>query len=183
MLKILKRKDERQDESREKGNVAVLEETPLGREMLEPVVEKEEDTAENADETEQVETEGEAQEDRSCGITVEFQMAAESFAKGGGVDPERLEEALAFMQRTGEAWRDGALTVDLLETVIKGLGFDAAVANAFAEGELQGRNTRIAEEFMKPEDSDGLPHLSGRGNIGSGRKKVSSIFDLARSAG
>lgn len=87
------------------------------------------------------------------------------------------------MQRTGEAWRDGALTVDLLETVIKGLGFDAAVANAFAEGELQGRNTRIAEEFMKPEDSDGLPHLSGRGNIGSGRKKVSSIFDLARSAG
>lgn len=74
MLKILKRKDERQDESREKGNVAVLEETPLGREMLEPVVEKEEDTAENADETEQVETEGEAQEDRSCGITVEFQM-------------------------------------------------------------------------------------------------------------
>lgn len=136
MLKILKRKDERQDESREKGNVAVLEETPLGREMLEPVVEKEEDTAENADETEQVETEGEAQEDRSCGITVEFQMAAESFAKGGGVDPERLEEALAFMQKTGEAWRDGALTVDLLESVIKGLGFDAAVANAFAEGEL-----------------------------------------------
>lgn len=68
MLKILKRKDERQDESREKGNVAVLEETPLGREMLEPVVEKEEDTAENADETEQVETEGEAQEDHSLSL-------------------------------------------------------------------------------------------------------------------
>lgn len=183
MLKILKRKDERQDESRENGNVVAPEETPLGGETLEPVGEKEADADENADETGRDETKGEAKEDHSCGITAEFQMEAESFAKGGDVNPERLEEALSFMQKTGEAWRDGALTVELLETVIKGLDFDAAVAKAFADGELQGRNTRIAEEFMKPEDSDGLPHLSGLGNIGSGRKKVSSIFDLARSAG
>jgi len=117
------------------------------------------------------------------GVTSEFESEAEAFAKGREISGERLEEGVSCLDKIGKAWREGALTVEMLEVVIRGLDYERAVAQARSEGELEGRNAQIEEKYMRPADSDGLPHFSGKGNVGRSSRRTSSIFDLARDAG
>lgn len=110
-----------------------------------------------------------------------FVAMASAFARGRGMPSEELDSAMAELRRIGEGWRNGTPDVGMLETVIKGLDYDRAVAVASRDGEIRGRNAGIEETYMRPEESDGLPHLSGGGTARSG-KRVASIFDLARNA-
>ena len=117
------------------------------------------------------------------GFSPEFEIEARSFAKGRQYPDAQLEEGLSLMREIGMAWIDSALTVEMLEVLIRGLDYERAVAQAAEEGEIRGRNIQIDEKYMRPDDSDGLPHLPGKGNVGRGSRGVSSIFDLARDAG
>lgn len=95
--------------------------------------------------------------------------------------PEWLNGAVEFMDGLGLEVSVRKMPVELLALVAKGLEYDRAVAAALAEGELKGRNVKIAECFMKP-DSDGLPHLGSQGSLKGVQSRTSSIFDLARGA-
>ncbi len=95
--------------------------------------------------------------------------------------PEWLNGAVEFMNGLGLEVSVRKMPVELLALVAKGLEYDNAVASALAEGELKGRNVKIAECFMKP-DSDGLPHLGSQGSLKGVQSRTSSIFDLARGA-
>lgn len=112
----------------------------------------------------------------------QFRELAQAFAIGRGLPAEELEEALAAMKRLGEAWTAGKPTVEMLELTVKGLDYDRAVSKAIADGELRGRNMQIEQRYMKPVESDGLPHPSGRGGGKRDAGRMASIFDLARNA-
>ncbi len=183
MLKILKKREDRPERKEETvdsviqaAEMAAEEVQPENTEPYQP-----DEIGEIAMQEDIVETPGE--EERQEGVTPEFRLEAESFAKGKELPSERLEEGIGMLKNIGEAWREGELTVELLDVVLRGLDYDKALGKAFAEGELKGRNTQIEEEYMRPEDSDGLPHPQGKGNAGRSAHRVASIFDLARDAG
>lgn len=112
-----------------------------------------------------------------------FLAEAEAYARGRGLDDEQLRDALDFIEGMRRLERDESPTLQMLETVLCGLDYHRAISEAKAAGELAGRNKQIEEIYMRPAATDGLPHL---GDGGAARKKnrtMTSIFDLARSAG
>ncbi|MDE6071332.1 MAG: hypothetical protein K2G53_02135 [Muribaculaceae bacterium] len=120
-------------------------------------------------------------EEVPCGITDEFRIASEAFAKGKGLELTDVEKGINLLQEIGEGWRDGELTVEMLEIALRGLQFERAVAEAREAGEIAGRNLQIDEKYMHPVESDGIPHLGGS-NARRSAERIASIFDLARNA-
>lgn len=183
MLKILKKREEKPERKEE-----AIEADLLQAEQIEDVGDAVIVEPNSSDEIEEIE-ETEAveklplEEKKPEGVTRGFRQEAESFAKGKELPAERLESGIEMLKKIGEAWRTGELTVELLDVALRGIDYDDAVAKAFADGELKGRNTQIEEKYMRPEDSDGLPHPSGKGSANRSARRVASIFDLARDAG
>lgn len=140
------------------------------------------EASETGEEEKQEELENAEGESVRGGVSEEFRVEAAAFAKGREISAESMEEGIGKLEEIGSAWRDGSLTVEMLETVIRGLDYQRAVTAAYAEGELKGRNNQIEEKYMKAADSDGLPHPAGTGSATRSGKRFSSIFDLAREA-
>lgn len=183
MLKILKKREEKPERKEE-----AIEADLLQAEQIEDVGEAvivEPNSSDEIGKIEETETVEELpqEEKKPEGVTRGFRQEAESFAKGKELPAERLEAGIEMLKKIGEAWRTGELTVELLDVALRGIDYDDAVAKAFADGELKGRNTQIEEKYMRPEDSDGLPHPSGKGSASRSARRVASIFDLARDAG
>lgn len=112
-----------------------------------------------------------------------FMAEARGYAQGKGIAEEQLAEALELIEGLRKLRDEESPALDVLVTVLNGLDYERAVSESRIAGELEGRNKQIEEVYMRPETSDGLPHL---GNGGSSRKPsrgIASIFDLARSAG
>lgn len=166
---------------KKKEEATVQDELPVGVEESslesseEGVVSSEEDSLESGEEG-SLES-----EEVPCGITDEFRIASEAFAKGKGLDLTDVEKGINLLQEIGEGWRDGELTVEMLEIALRGLQFERAVAEAREAGEIAGRNLQIDEKYMHPVESDGIPHLGGS-NARRSAERIASIFDLARNA-
>ena len=166
---------------KKKEEATVQDELPVGVEESslesseEGVVSSEEDSLESGEEG-SLES-----EEVPCGITDEFRIASEAFAKGKGLDLTDVEKGINLLQEIGEGWRDGELTVEILEIALRGLQFERAVAEAREAGEIAGRNLQIDEKYMHPVESDGIPHLGGS-NARRSAERIASIFDLARNA-
>ncbi|MBD5197295.1 MAG: hypothetical protein HDS18_06800 [Bacteroides sp.] len=166
---------------KKKEEATVQDELPVGVEESalesseEGVVSSEEDSLESGEE-------GLSEnEEVPCGITDEFRIASEAFAKGKGLELTDVEKGINLLQEIGEGWRDGELTVEMLEIALRGLQFERAVAEAREAGEIAGRNLQIDEKYMHPVESDGIPHLGGS-NARRSAERIASIFDLARNA-
>lgn len=180
MLQIFKRKDENPEPP-------INAETLVEVDMVEPAeiaVTPEIETSDIAEIAEAVEKPEETAEPEinSFGITDEFRAEALAFAHGRNIADDQLDIALTMIDDIGKGWGEGGLSLGMLEVIVNGLNFEHAVERARMEGEIAGRNSQIEELFMKQEDSDGLPHLSGKGNIGRSAGSASSIFELARSS-
>lgn len=185
MLQIFKRKDENPEPP-------VNAETLIEVDAFNPIEMDEAQESEIPEPTESTEsaetiepdelTEIEKPEIKSFGITDEFRIEALAFAHGRNITDDQLDIALTMIDDIGKGWSEGGLSLGMLEVIVNGLNFEHAVETARMEGEIAGRNSQIDELFMKQEDSDGLPHLSGKGNIGRNSGSASSIFDLARSS-
>lgn len=166
---------------KKKEEATVQDELPVGVEESalesseEGVVSSEEDSLESGEEG-SLES-----EEVPCGITDEFRIASEAFAKGKGLELTDVEKGINLLQEIGEGWRDGELTVEMLEIALRGLQFERAVAEAREAGEIAGRNLQIDEKYMHPVESDGIPHLGGS-NARRSAERIASIFDLARNA-
>lgn len=111
-----------------------------------------------------------------------FYTEARAFSLGRGMSEDQFMESIKMLREVGNSIAEGRPTVEAFELVARGLDFERAVAQAFADGELAGRNARIEMEFMGDGPSDGLPHLASTGGAGKQRNRISSIFDLAREA-
>lgn len=111
------------------------------------------------------------------GITESFVKEARAFAEGQGLSPEEFDEAMTQLKQFRSS--STPVTVNMLEMMHKAINYDRDVAQAKEQGEINGRNAKIEECLMQPEQSDGLPHVKGS-NINQ-QKHATSIFDLARS--
>lgn len=118
---------------------------------------------------------------QQSGITEEFVRNAKAYAMGRDIPEGELNDALDMLQSIGEAWTGGKLDLEMFETVLNGIIFHSAMEKARSEGEIAGRNARIEELYLQPEESDGLPHPISSGNA-TGSGNATSIFDLARSS-
>lgn len=90
------------------------------------------------------------------------------------------------MNRIISVINDGVLGKFAPETIdlfLKGINHDADVANANEEGEVAGRNMKIAENLRKSKKGDGTMPLGGRnGQPGGSPQRERSIFDVAQDA-
>ncbi len=117
-----------------------------------------------------------------AGFTKEFEENARAYAFGRNVPEGDLNAALAWLEQIGEGWTGANLSMEMLEVVVNGVRYSQDLSDARNEGEIAGRNARIEELYLNPEDSDGLPHISSKGNVSKSSKSAASIFDLARSS-
>lgn len=112
-------------------------------------------------------------------VEEKFVTLAQTFAKERSIGDTDLEAGIKALKDIRDGWMSGELTTDMLALVMRGLEYDKAVKEAREAGEIAGRNTQIEEKYMRPIESDGLPHLAGS-NVRKNSARISSIFDLAK---
>lgn len=179
MLQIFKKKEIEPEQPFEVEALGECQENES--ETFEEVVESA--TAEPEENTQpDDQTEGEPSEATPIGFTDEFEENSKAYAAGRNVPEGELKAALRWIRDIGEGWNNGDLTTEMLEICLNGVCYRQDLEDARLEGEIAGRNARIEELYITPEESDGLPHFASKGNIGNASGNLSSIFDLARSS-
>ena len=99
------------------------------------------------------------------------------FAKEHELAAEVVKALLtALAEMTLEAMK-GKVNASVLMLILNALNFSKAVADAYKEGELAGRNAKIEEKYF-PKADDGLPHFNGLKE----HRQSTGIFNLARNA-
>lgn len=114
-------------------------------------------------------------------ITNSFKEIEEMQAQEGLSDDD-LEEALSFLSQMSSNLIVGKISPDNIRMVLKALRHDDNVATARHEGTIEGRNTKISEQLRKPQESDGVPHLSSAPVSVPREQKRMTVFDRARLA-
>lgn len=77
-----------------------------------------------------------------------------------GYTPEERAELEAEMLAVGNAMDEGRF-MDFVRALNRSRRYERDIENARSEGEIRGRNARIAEERTLPKESDGLPNMQG----------------------
>ncbi|MDE5869087.1 MAG: hypothetical protein K2H18_02545 [Muribaculaceae bacterium] len=108
-----------------------------------------------------------------------FMAGVEGFCRGSGRNSEEIDSALKMLFSIGIGCRDGRLSLDMVEIMMKGSNYDKVLAEETRKAELRGRNARIEAEMRTRTAGDGVPHLESRGT-GTMRKR--GIFSLAEDA-
>lgn len=120
------------------------------------------------------------EEEKSETLSDVVKARVEGYARGRGISPEVIDNAVADLTRIAASVAEGDLDLDMLELVITGREHNKLLAEAVHEAELRGRNAAIEAKMREAIADDGLPHL---GSTGSSRKTSRrSIFTLAQSA-
>lgn len=114
------------------------------------------------------------------GSTERFMASVEGFARGRGLESDELDRALVLLFGIGAGCLSGALTLEMVETLIKGTDYDRVLAEEIHAAELRGRNANIEARMREISSGDGVPHLESRGT--SAAKRNRGIFSLAEDA-
>lgn len=77
-----------------------------------------------------------------------------------GYTPEERAELEAEMLAISNAMGEGKF-MDFVRALNRSRRYDRDIENARSEGEIRGRNARIAEERTLPKEGDGLPNMQG----------------------
>lgn len=77
-----------------------------------------------------------------------------------GYTPEDRAELEAEMMAVSNAMGEGKF-MDFVRALNRSRRYDRDIENARSEGEIRGRNARIAEERTLPTEGDGLPNMQG----------------------
>ena len=83
--------------------------------------------------------------------------AVKAKAEELGLDDAKREEIVGKMFTLMDEMIRGKIPVDLFEMIAKGATFDAAVADARAEGKAEGLNQRVDDKLRKMENNPGTP--------------------------
>lgn len=86
-----------------------------------------------------------------------------------GLSDEQIDEAMKLLITIAKEAMLGKFTEETIRMAIKARNYDADVAQAGAEGEVRGKNTRVTEQLRKPKRGDGMAHLDGKNGGGAGR--------------
>lgn len=98
-----------------------------------------------------------------------------------GLSDDDVDKAMAMLVGIAQDAIVGKFAPSTVELALKAVNHDQDVAEAQQQGQVQGRNARIAETLRRPESTDGVPMMNGSNNR-QGRPKPPSIFDLAAEA-
>lgn len=106
-----------------------------------------------------------------------------SYQSEHGMSDEQIDKAVDFLLGIVRDGVMGKFSAEALDMACKALNYDADVAAAGEEGEIAGRNAKIAEKLRKSKQGDGTAPLGGKNGEGvRQQRKSESIFDLANSA-
>lgn len=99
-----------------------------------------------------------------------------------GMSDEDIDRCTGFiLNMAASAWK-GTFSPEMIELARKALDYDSDMEAGAAEAEIRGRNAKITEKLRKSREDDGIPHLGGANNGGTGRKRAQTIFDVAQEA-
>lgn len=99
-----------------------------------------------------------------------------------GLTDEQIDAAIDLLMQIANDAIVGKFTKESLDMAMKALNHEGDVEQARAEGEVAGRNAKVAEKLRKPTRGDGTPQLAGSNNAPSRKVRKGSIFDLAAEA-
>lgn len=111
---------------------------------------------------------------------ISFLAGVDGFARGSGLPREEIDASLRMLFSIVKGYADGTLDLDILEVILKGLGYDRQLEEERRAAEERGRKAGMQSKLRSTKESDGVPNL-GRKNV---RKEGGSlgIFSLAASA-
>ena len=93
-------------------------------------------------------------------------VAIEQMKQEESADGERIDEAVAWLQRVADDVEHGRLLADDIVVVMKGCAYDADVAAADHDGEVRGRNYVIEEHLRTAKDTPAdVPALGASGGM------------------
>lgn len=105
----------------------------------------------------------------------ESMAIVDKMQKETGYSDEQIDQAIGWLM---QVYRDivvGKFSPEIIEMAIKAQNYEEAVAQAEAEGEVRGRNTKIEEKLRTRKAGDGTVMLDGRNG---GGKTVTPTPDL-----
>ena len=113
--------------------------------------------------------------------TENFMASVSGFARGRGCVPEVLDSAMAMLFEIAGGRGGRGMSIDMVETLMKGLDYDRRLAEEVRAAELRGRNATIEARMQTPGQGDGLPHLQSKGEMKESRNRgIFSLIDDAR---
>lgn len=93
----------------------------------------------------------------------------EKAQQGQGLSDEQVDQAMEWLITIAKDAMLGKFTPETIAMAIKAQNYDNDVAQASAEGEVRGKNTKVTEHLRKPQRGDGTAQLDGKN--GGGRRK------------
>lgn len=111
---------------------------------------------------------------------ITFLAGVDGFARGSGLPRQEIDASLRMLFSIVKGYSEGTLDLDILEVILKGLGYDRQLEEERKAAEERGRKAGMQSKLRLTRESDGVPNL-GRKTI---RKESSSlgIFSLAATA-
>lgn len=88
--------------------------------------------------------------------------------ENGEITPEDTSEAIAFLAGVIRDGIVGKFSRESILMALKAIRHDSDVEQADREGEVRGRNTKIAEKLRKNGKGDGTANLAGKNGGGKG---------------
>lgn len=80
-----------------------------------------------------------------------------------GLSDEQVDQAMEWLVTIAKDVMMGKFNLETIQMAIKAQNYDNDVAQASAEGEVRGKNTKVTEHLRKPSRGDGTPRLDGKG--------------------
>lgn len=90
---------------------------------------------------------------------IEASLAIADELVGEGYSEEQIDEAFKLVLDDAQSVILGAISKDVLETKLKGLNYDADVAEAEQLGVVKAKNTKHTEKLKKASELDELPPM------------------------
>lgn len=97
-----------------------------------------------------------------------------------GLSDEQVDGAMAWFIGVVKDAMMGKFLPETIDMVIKAQNYDNDVAQAEAEGEVRGKNTKVKETLRKPNRGDGTAQLDGKNGGGSIRSVMPDLGAIER---
>lgn len=122
----------------------------------------------NKEYMERVAKEKQYEEEYSANL-VESLTNLENAQKEMGLSDEQVDQAMEWLISISKDTMLGKFSPETIQMAFKAQNYDNDVAQAGAEGEVRGKNTKVTETLRKPTRTDGTPNLDGKNGVSKGK--------------
>lgn len=99
-----------------------------------------------------------------------------------GLTDEQVDSAWNFIRSIQDDGVIGVVRPEVFDMALKAINYEQDMLNAEEQGEIRGKNYKAEAMLRKPNNGDGVSHLSGANNKPTRGNKNNSIFELADGA-